>query len=208
MKKRYDLQKNAEATLKDLVGRYLYTANKNLDVSAVYQEFVDSQFILISPPEEEPPMMQYLTMDSLRNYNWGRSIKAGNIQLNIKKLVDAFPSMIEMAVSMAVDIPILKICAGLNLWKSLRNIATVEISKEQAFVLVALWKNCDYNQKIALEDGLDAANALCGRYGEPQFTEIKYNQVIDTLVRLGCINLNEGVVWLKEQISKSYIDSV
>lgn len=66
-------------------------------------------------------MMHMLTMDMLNNYRKGESIKPGNILLNFKKLMDSLPEITAAVVSVFYDIPILKVCAALSVWKSLRN---------------------------------------------------------------------------------------
>ena len=106
---------------------------------------------------------------------------------------------------MACDNLVITICGALSLWLKLKDIATINISKEQAFVIVALWKNCNSNHKILLSDGLIAANNLFNQYGEPEITSLKYNMIIDSLVEIECIELTEEIIWLREWISKNYI---
>lgn len=207
MKSRMDLQQNVE---KEIEGKLIDCRNEfsNCDASTIYQELKKTGFIKISAPQEETPMMHMLTMDSLKNYNQGSSIKPGNIRLNIKKLIDAVPDILELAIGVTTDIPILQVCAALNLWKTLRNVSTVQITKDQAFVIVALWENCNAEHKIELDKGYDAVNILLTKYGEEKITEIKYNKIIDSLIRIDCIELEENVIWLREWISKQYISSI
>lgn len=209
--KRIDLQKNAQERIKTEISQYMHQTSfkaSDIDDSSIYNQFLNSGFLQITPPEEDPPMMQFITMDSLKNYKQGNSIKPGNIRLNIRKLIESIPSAVEMAVSIAIDFPILKICAALNLWQKMKEIFTVEISKEEAFVIVSLWKNCDCRHEISLEKGFISTNELLKKYEEQEFTNIKYNQVIDSLIKLQCIELTEGIIWLREWISKNYIDRI
>ena len=209
MTDRFDFQKSAEQCMQQKIENYCKNTNaKDVEHAVIYQELKSSGFIRIVPPKEKPPMMQMLTMDSLRNYQSGSSIKPGNIKLNIKNLICEIPSAIEFAVSIAIDLPILKICAALHLWKSLRNAFTIEITKDQAFVIVALWKNCNQYHKIEIDKAYLAVTALYMKYGEPEITTIKYNQILDSLEKMRCIELNEGIIWLREWISNDYIDSV
>lgn len=211
MEARKDLQKNIEEKIFNDIIEYINSVELNYesdDYSLVYKDLVSSGFLQITPPEEEPPKMHMLTMDSLKNFQKGNSIKPGNIRLNIRKLIDTIPNVVEMAISIATNIPVLQICSALNIWKALREVLTVEITKEQAFVIVALWKNCNQKQKITLEDGYKATNALCERFSEPKITNIKYNHTIDSLINLQCIELNEGIIWLREWVSKKYVDSI
>ena len=209
--KRTDLQENIQEKIKSEISQYMHeTSFKGTDIndSLIYNQFLNSGFLQITPPEEDPPMMQFLTMDSLKNYKQGKSIKPGNIRLNIRNLIESIPSAVEMAVGIAIDLPVLKICAALNLWKTIKGFFTVEISKEEAFVIVSLWKNCDSRHEISLEKGFISTNELLKKYEEQEFSNIKYNQVIDSLIKLQCIELTEGVIWLREWISKNYIDRI
>lgn len=207
MKQRTDLQDHVTQQLKTAIVENLSDVliNDSCDVLLIYNNLVRSRFISISPPLEEPPMMQLLTIDSLRNYRDGNSIKPGNILLNIRKLIEAIPEVVSIGAGMVCDNYIVTVCGALSLWLKLRDIATINISKEQAFVIVALWKNCNYNHKISLDDGFIATNNLFSQYGEPEITSLKYNMIIDSLVKIECIELTEEIIWLREWISKNYI---
>ena len=207
MKQRTDLQDKVTQQLKTTILENLSDVftNENSDVSLIYNNLERSRFISISPPLEEPPRMQLLTMDSLRNYKDGSSIKPGNILLNIRKLIEAIPEVVSIGAGMVCDNHIVTVCGALSLWLKLRDIATINISKEQAFVIVALWRNCNSNHKISLDDGYTATNDLLKQYGELEITSLKYNMIIDSLVKIECIELTEEIIWLREWISKNYI---
>ena len=206
---RHDLQKCCEAELESIISLYLAKLDEeNVGSLSLYQELVDAGFIYITAPKEDRPMMSFLTMDSLKNYYGGRSIKSGNIRLNINTLVSSIPEFTVSAFGIATDAPILKVCAALEIWKTIRDICTVNISKDQAFVIVALWKNCDYYHQITTESGFKASVKLYQQYGEPSISSIKYNHILDSLLDIECIEIEEDVIWLREWISKNYIDSL
>lgn len=207
MKQRTDLQDNVTQQLKTAIMNNLpdFLIDGDSDVSLIYNNLVKSRFISISPPLEKPPMMQFLTMDPLQNYKDGSSIKPGNILLNIRKLIEAIPEFVSIGTGMVCENPVITICGALSLWLKLRDIATINISKEQAFVIVALWRNCNSKHKISLDDGFTATNNLFNEYGEPEITSLKYNMIIDSLVKIECIELTEEIIWLREWISKNYI---
>lgn len=200
MKQRADLQDDVIQQLKTVITENLSAVliDENSDILQIYDILVKSGFISISPPLEEPPMMQFLTMDSLRNYKNGRSIKPGNILLNIRKLIESIPEVISIGAGMVCDNHIVTVCGALSLWLKLRDIATINISKEQAFVVVALWRNCNPNHEISLDDGYIATNNLFKQYGEPEITNLKYNMIIDSLVKMECIELTEEIIWPRE----------
>lgn len=207
--KRNDLKDYAESILKNNIDECLsFFDSSEQDCETIYQQFIKSGFLSITAPEEDPPMISFITMDSLKNYSSGRSIKPGNIRLNIKDLIETIPSMVEMAVSIALDIPVLQVCAALNLWKSIRDVFTVEISKDQAYLITSLWKNCDSRHRITIEKGFTAVNTLLEKYGEDAINGTKYNYILESLESIQCIELEDGVIWLREWISKKYIDSI
>lgn len=210
MNQRLDLQNNITQQLKNVIAENLpgTLVDADIDVSLIYNDLVKSRFISITPPLEKPLTMQFFTMDSLRNYKDGSSIKPGNILLNIGKLIEAIPEIVSVGAGMVCDNFVITICSALSLWIKLRDIATIKISKEQAFVIAALWKNCNSNHKISLDDGFIAANNLLNQYGEPEITSVKYNIIIDSLVKMECIKLTEEIIWLREWINREYIYSI
>lgn len=160
----------------------------------------------ITPPQQEPPMISFLTLDSLNNYHQGRSIKPGNIKLNIKRLIDTLPEIVTATVNVISGITILKICAAIAIWKKLRNVATIDIKKEQAIIIFALWKNCNEKHIISLEDGYRDSNALCKQVTESEFTWAQYISIIEELEKIGCVALTNDGIWLCEWVSKNYVD--
>ena len=210
MQKRIDLQDAALQQLKNVLTEALSASrvNEGVNVSWVYDSLLQTRFISIAPPLEESPTMQFLTLDSLRNYKNGGSIKPGNIILNIKELIEAIPEVVSIGTGMACNNLVFTVCGAFSLWLKLRDIATVSITREQAFTIVALWKSCNSAHKISLDDGFIATNVLLKQYGEPEITNLKYTIAIDSLIKMQCIELTEGIIWLREWISRSYTYSV
>ena len=206
---RKDLHDNAIQKIKTTISDNLseFLVDKDQDTLRIYNELVKSQFITITPPEE-CLLLHCLSLDSLKNYNEGQSIKPGNILLNIKKLVESIPEIVSIGAGMVCDNHIITVCGALSLWLKLRDIATINISKDQAFVIVALWKNCNYKHRISLDDGFIATNNLFNQYGESEISSIKYNMIIDSLLKIECIEITEEIIWLREWISKDYISNI
>ena len=210
MQKRIDLQDAALQQLKNVFTEALSAsrANEGVNASWAFDSLLQTRFISITPPLEKPLTMQLLTLDSLRDYKNGSSIKPGNIVLNIKELIEAIPEVVSIGAGMVCDNLVITVCGAFSLWLKLRDIATVSITKEQAFTIVALWKSCNSAHKISLDDGFIATNVLLKQYGESEITNLKYNIVIDLLIKMQCIELTEGIIWLREWISRSYIYSI
>ena len=210
MQKRIDLQDAALQQLKNVFTEALSAsrANEGVNASWAFDSLLQTRFISITPPLEKPLTMQLLTLDSLRDYKNGSSIKPGNIVLNIKELIEAIPEVVSIGAGMVCDNLVITVCGAFSLWLKLRYIATVSITREQAFTIVALWKSCNSAHKISLDDGFIATNVLLKQYGESEITNLKYNIVIDSLIKMQCIELTEGIIWLREWISRSYIYSI
>ena len=210
MQKRIDLQDAALQQLKNVFTEALSAsrANEGVNASWAFDSLLQTRFISITPPLEKPLTMQLLTLDSLRDYKNGSSIKPGNIVLNIKELIEAIPEVVSIGAGMVCDNLVITVCGAFSLWLKLRDIATVSITREQAFTIVALWKSCNSAHKISLDDGFIATNVLLKQYGESEITNLKYNIVIDSLIKMQCIELTEGIIWLRECISRSYIYSI
>ena len=210
MQKRIDLQDTALQQLKNVLTEALSAsrANEGVNASWAFDSLLQTRFISITPPLEKPLTMQLLTLDSLRDYKNGSSIKPGNIVLNIKELIEAIPEVVSIGAGMVCDNLVITVCGAFSLWLKLRDIATVSITREQAFTIVALWKSCNSAHKISLDDGFIATNVLLKQYGESEITNLKYNIVIDSLIKMQCIELTEGIIWLREWISRSYIYSI
>lgn len=211
--KRTDLQASVTQQLKNTLTETLsesQTDNKTAAAS-LYDKLTQTHSLSITPPLEKPEEffpMQFLTLNSLNDFRYGSSIKPGNIILNMEKLIKSIPEIVSIGSDFPADNPISTICGALSLWNKLIDLATVEITKEQAFIIAALWKNCNAARKITLDDGFAATNTLLKQYGEPEMIYSKYNRAIDSLTQIRCINLSEGVINLIEYISKRYIDNI
>ncbi len=214
---RTDLKNNVVRELKSHLENTLTNIpdTENIKAFEIYDFLEKNDYIKITPPSciylmppPETGVMFNITLDSLKNFNSGRSIKPGNIRLNIKKLINALPDAVSLGIGMSSENPIVVVCGALILLLKLKDVATISISKEQAFVIVALWKACNSENKILLNDGFTATNELLKQYGEPQITIKKYNNLIDSLSEMRCIELSEETILLREQISKDYIQGV
>lgn len=170
----------------------------------ILKSLFSSGGLVMTSPQQEPPKMHMLTMDSLYDFHKGESIKPGNIKLNIRHLVESLPELTAACVGIALDIPILKVCAALNIWKMLRDITTVEITKEQAIAVVALWENCDQHQRIELKKGFDCFHSLCSKIDVSECTWEHYLKIIDELVELGSIKLDDSSIRCCEWVSRKY----
>ena len=205
LENRNDLLEIKQAEILSIIERTSISLwEEDISSKDILQSFFKSGGLVITPPQQEPPMMRMLVVDSLNNYNKGESIKPGNIKLNICHLIESLPDLTEAAVGIAMDIPILKVCAALNIWKMLRAVTTVEITKEQAIVVVALWDNCNQQQRITLEKGFECFRSLYESIETSNCTWERYIKLISDLEKIGSLELDSNGIWLREWISKRY----
>ena len=205
LENRNDLLEIKQAEILSIIERTSISLREE-DISSkdILQSFFKSGGLVITPPQQEPPMMHMLVVDSLHNYNKGESIKPGNIKLNIRHLIEFLPDLTAATVGIAMDIPILKVCAALNIWKMLSAVTTVEITKEQAIVVVALWDNCNQQQRITLEKGFECFRSLYENIETSNCTWEQYIKLISDLEKIGSLELDSNGIWLREWISKRY----
>lgn len=205
LENRNDLLENKKAEIASIIEKTSISLREE-DISSkdIMQSFLESGGLLITPPQQEPPMLHMLIIDSLSNYNKGESIKPGNIKLNIRHLIESLPGLTEATVGIAMDIPILKVCAALNIWKMLRDITTVVITKEQAIAVVALWENCNQQQRITLEKGFECFKSLYENIETSECTWEQFIKLINNLEKIGSLKLDSNGIWLCEWVSKRY----
>lgn len=202
---RSDLLENKKAEIASIIEKTSFSLQKeDINPKDIMQSLLESGGLLITSPQQEPPMLHMLVIDSLSNYNRGESIKPGNIKLNIRHLIESLPDLIAATVEVATDIPILKVCAALNIWKMLKNITTVEITKEQAIAIIALWGNCNQQQRITLEKGFECFKSLYGNIEISECTWEQYIKVIGDLEKIGSLKLDNDGICLCEWVSKKY----
>lgn len=205
LENRNDLLEIKQAEILSIVERTSISLwEEDISSKDILQSFFKNGGLVITPPQQEPPMMRMLVVDSLNNYNKGESIKPGNIKLNICHLIESLPDLTEAAVGIAMDIPILKVCAALNIWKMLRAVTTVEITKEQAIVVVALWDNCNQQQRITLEKGFECFRSLYESIETSNCTWERYIKLISDLEKIGSLELDSNGILLREWVSKRY----
>lgn len=205
LENRNDLLEFKKAEMVSVIERTsISLREENISSKDIMQSFLKSGVLLITPPQQEPPMMHMMIIDPLSNYNKGESIKPGNVKLNIRNLIESLPDLIAPTVEIATNIPILKVCAALNIWKMLRSITTVEITKEQAIAVVALWNNCDQQQRITLEKGFECFKSLYENIETSNCTWEQYIKLITDLEKIGSLKLDSNGIWLCELVSKRY----
>jgi len=165
------------------------------------KQLVDS-FISISPPLDPPHLMTFTTMAALGR-GGANSRKPGNITLNWRRLFDLVPD-ITLAGAGAVGTTWLLPVAALYVWMKLLNSATIKIEEKDAFVLYALWTHKNDKDRISEDDGFAKSNLLAEKHGMPPIQRDTFDRAVNKLSSLDCIELEAGIIWLREWVRIKY----
>lgn len=164
-------------------------------------------FARVTPPEEPKVTIGLITISSLYGAPKASSRKPGNVLLNWRKLLDIVPD-VSLAGLGAATLPVAPqiavALAGLYIWNKVWRGAVEEFSDVEAVTILALWEHRNDKNKISEPDGFVKTNEVRGRYALPPLTSNQYASAINRLVSLGCIELEGGVIWLREWVQKQY----
>jgi hypothetical protein len=159
--------------------------------------------------ELTPPFMgdEITRLDMIRLTQEGiggaESTKAGNIYLNFGKLLRLAPDIVLTIYGATGPVWILFFVA-LHLWSAVWQESTVELDQSHAMAIYAMWMNKDQNRQISEDDAFHATNAHLARFGIPLISRSYFAAIIDNLSEMGCIEINEGRIWLREWVKTSY----
>ena len=162
-------------------------------------------YISTRPPEVPHLVLQYIDI-SRAGTGGGESTKAGNVTLNIGKLLETLAAGVLTAAG-AAQLPLTVPLAALVIWNSLWRTAKVSISETEAAVLYAMWvhKNADHHVP---EDGLlEKCNALLEKYERPALSAHILKDALTKLERIDTIERSSRdpkMWWLKEWVRVSY----
>ncbi len=168
-------------------------------------ETIFGSYISTQPPEAARHTVHFVTLSQMGT-GGGQSTKAGNIKLNIGKLMEAVASGVLTIVD-AVQLPLTAPLAALVVWVSLRRTAQVSISETDASVLYTMWAYKNADRDVPNEGLLERCNALLAKYGRPQISAQMLQRSLKTLEQIDTIERsprNSGMWWLREWVRVSY----
>ena len=165
-----------------------------------------SNCINVRPPEKEKIVLHLITM-SPSGRGGGKSTKAGNIVLNIRKLVEAIANGVFAAVS-TYQVPWLGIFGFILLWNSLWSSAQVDLSENDAAVIWTMWVHRDRkNNEISDEGLLNKVNDHLAIYDRASITQKDMEFSIRRLEKIKSIKRSKKYPknwWLCEWIAPAY----
>lgn len=164
-------------------------------------------FSRVTPPEAPEFTIGLITISSLYDSPKARSRKPGNIVLNWRKLLDIVPD-VSLAGLGAASLPVAPqvaiVLVGLYIWNKVWRGAVEEFSDIEAVTILALWKHRNGERKIAEPEGFVRVTELRASYALPPLTAGEYASAINRLIQLDCIELENGIIWLREYIQVTY----
>lgn len=164
-------------------------------------QIVDS-FCSLTPPQDPPVVMHFITMNS-RGYDGGESRKPGNLRLNWRKLLADSPD-IGLNIAGVVATPYLVPLAALSLWNKLWGHSAIQLSKEHATVLYAMWQGRDTKNRIANSQAFEKAGVLFSVYQWPSLDKHAFEHILVELERIECIECEDESIWLCEWVKTTY----
>ncbi|MGY2963139.1 hypothetical protein ACVWZP_004088 [Pseudomonas sp. TE36184] len=160
-------------------------------------------FTMLSPPVESEQYIQYIAVGSSRG-SGGSSRKPGNLLLNWKKLMDIIPDISIASAGVAGSQTWLAALIGLYVWNKVWRGAEEPLSDIEATTILALWKSKDARRRISEEMGLEKTNEWRQILSLPPLTTDQYREVINRLLKMQCIKMDNGIIWLCEWVKVGY----
>ncbi len=142
------------------------------------------------------------------------SIKFENLKLNLKELFDdLFNSGLKTIPLIAAgtyflgsltsaQISVIIFFIVLYSKSKVVNLQKIDLSKDQVLLLYALWINRDEKRNwVDIKEAFQVYKSFLQKHKFTPQKEGDFNYNLNKLVKLGCITINEHVIYLKEEVS-------
>jgi hypothetical protein len=133
----------------------------------------------------------------------GRSRKPGNVLLNWRKLLEIVPDT-TLAAAGAVESRWLTALAALYVWNKLWRGAEEKLTDAEATIIFALWKIRNSESKVSMDDGFEHTNLVRDGFKLPPLPRGAYEEAIDRLLEMSCVELEDNWLWLREWVRIKY----
>ncbi len=219
-----DDQRNTKRNelLDAITGTLTASPNQNLVAEHILNTFceIDAPTLIHEMEDYDPnPPMHYITFNSpgFTGRGGGTSRKAGNVVLNLKKIMEGFgegiltvlggnvipfniplpaPFNVGIGIPLAVIIVARKLSANVS----------INIDEKHAAVFAALWSIRDTDSRLVSGvNKYDRINEVIKTYGITPITKSDYDFVIQGLSDINSISLqSDGSILLTEDIKNKY----
>ncbi|MDB2318028.1 hypothetical protein N9V88_00410 [bacterium] len=165
-------------------------------------------FVQMTPPRDPPRLLSFSVKGGGKK--GGLSRKAGNIILNWKKLAGSAPAILGSGLGASTGFGTTTGCwtavfAGLCILQQLDSLFKIELSKEMATCLFALWHRGDENREITIKTANEACRELFATYQWDKPTDFELKEIFDNLAAIKCLKQNGDRIKLIEQLRWSYV---
>lgn len=168
-----------------------------------HAERIVNAFCSVSPPLEPPMVIEMITLHS-GGRRGGNSRKPGNIVLNWRRLVQDSADLVLTGAGV-VATPWLIPLAALSIFNKLWAHSSIDVSREQAACLFAMWHHRDENNRIEIDRAHSESAALFEVFTWPSLGRAEFDAVLHDLVQMRCVELpGAGTIWLREWVRTSY----
>lgn len=202
---RYDLQAAKELEIVNELKK------ENLDGKKILAFLKEKGLFEITAPTEKvseedsfhAPVMKMMWSSGLRDDY--KSVKPGNAVLKIKELFKELHSSIE-GIEKFADVTLSIVTVGfiINAIAKIIETLSIDISKEEAYIMHVMWLNCGSDNSIALELAFSKLNYFLDISGEEPINRTKFDKSITFLEKIKAIEVIEEVAYLKEKICWKY----
>lgn len=180
------------------------------DAKRIFEYLEDECVIEITSPQMKAPVLQTVKMQAAHTGRiTGKSYKPGNIIFNMK---DGMVNSLALGASIAASIgavslsqPVIAILTILGAMLSAANLWEKELDEDAVLILAVLWESRNtYDQLIDIEASLAFVNTYLESYNSTRLSKVRYNDLLDDLNAIKCIELKDGKIKLKEKINIEY----
>lgn len=162
----------------------------DLSLQKAATEIIDN-FIKITPPEREDLRMDFILLRQ-GGRGGGRSVKPGNLLLDMRKLMTAIASGVLTTVGI-VGAPWTAPFAALLLWDRLWAGLNIEINEREAILLWVMWNNRDLNNQVFEEGLIEKVNAALESNGRPSISKQQMEDSLETLSKITAIERTTSI---------------
>jgi len=172
------------------------------ELSMHAEQAIDS-FCSMSPPLDPPIVIEMITLSSAGRRG-GQTRKPGNIILNWRNLLRESPDLVLTGAGVATT-PWLIPLAALSIFNKLWTNSKIDLTREHASCLFAMWQHCNDDHKLATNLALAECQELFKVFGWPPLNAAQFSAILHDLVELQCIELpDQATIWMRERVKTQY----
>jgi hypothetical protein len=146
---------------------------------------------------EEPPITLRMIVLHKDWEEGAESRKPGNILLNWRSLFDSTQNLAFAGAGAATDRWLIPF-AALLAWKEVRKLTHIRIEARHAVALEVMWANRNSDNRVQKARALELLNKKLAEYKKDQAQDPEFEQILDALKALRCIEIESETIWLRE----------